>query len=1042
MTSRRSRGRLLASTVLIGAAALLAPALADAQVRPDQNAPTQGPTSQSTGSTASADGSAAGSEAPSAVSEVVVTGTRIRSPNLTSNSPLTVVNTQELKYEGTTQVEQLINQLPQFTADQNQSTSNGATGVAAINLRGLGSNRNLVLVDGRRLMPGDPRDPSADINNIPAALVDRVEVVTGGASAVYGSDAVSGVVNFVLKKNFEGVQLDSQYTFYNHENGNGRVAGALKNFGIANPGNVGGDGETWDASILIGANSPDDKGNVTFYGTYRNLQPVLQGTRDFSACGIATPISGPGEDFICQGSSNSAYGRFNPQNGVNVLGLPGPGGALANNPNGSKTFVPYTGALAFNFGPVNFLQRADDRYTAGAFAHYKVNDKIEVYGDFMFTDDRSVAQIAPSGLFRGTGSNGTATYGVNCNNPLLSASQATALCGGAAGTAAITQLDIGYRFAGLPRQDDLRHTNYKIDIGARGDLGQGWNYDGYLQFGRTLFSETYMNDVSVSRTQDALLVGRNAAGAPACLSVINNGGGGCVPLDIFQALSAGLTPAAIGYVVSPGFQRAQVTEQIASLSVSGDLGQYGIKSPFATDGVGIALGTEYRREDLDYSVDNEFSSGDLSGQGGPTLGNKGQFDVYELFGEIRIPLISNKPFIDDLSFTGGYRYSYYSTVGQTDTYKGELSYAPIHDLRFRGTYNRAVRAPNIVELFAPQARGLGSFTDPCATDATGGRATLAQCLRTGLTAAQYNTVGDCPSAQCSVLTGGNPNLAPESADTYTAGFVYQPGYLKGFNVSVDYFDITVNGFISAGISPSTVLSSCLNSGDPFYCSLIRRDPTSGILYGSQGYVIGTNLNTGLLRSRGVDISANYATRVADIGFAGHHLPDMGTVNFSYLATYTDELTTKPLPGGGSYNCRGLFGLTCGQPLPAYKQQFRATWNTPWDIAISARYRYLSGSKFDGFQANPLLNQGLTAADDPLDAKIGAYGYLDLSATWQIRKNLQLRAGINNITDRDPPVLDSNSIGISGPGTFGNANTFPGVYDSLGRQIFVGLTANF
>ncbi len=1069
MTAYPLRARLLASTVIGAAALALAPAAFAQAPQPSQSTPTTGPTPQSTGSTTSADGSAAGSDAPSAVAEVVVTGTRIRSPNLTSNSPLAVVNSQEVKFEGVTQVEQLLNQLPQFTPAQSQQQSNGSSGTATLNLRGLGSTRTLVLVDGRRLQPGDPVTIAPDINNIPAALVDRVETISGGASAVYGSDAVSGVVNFILKKNFEGVQIDGQYTFYNHQQGNKLAQNALSAFGLKTPDNVDGDGQTWDTSILIGANTPDDKGNVTFYATYRNLQPVTQDSRDYSACSIATNFD---TTFGCAGSSNSAYGRFNSAaaSGFNAAGFPTFGAlnsagapislSLTNNPAAPGTFNQYSSSRAFNYGPYNFIQRNDDRYNAGAFAHYKVNEHLEVYGDLMFTDDRSLAQIAPSGLFQGSGPNGSSTFRINCDNPLLSTQQASALCGANAGrNGSFYEGTVGYRFINLPRQDDLRHTNYRIDIGARGEIGDGWTYDGYLQYGTTILSENYRNDVSIAKAQDALLVGRNAQGQPTCLSVIANGGnGGCVPLNIFQPLSTGLTPAALAYVVTPGFKEAQVTEQVASLNVSGDLGQYGVKSPWATDGIGVALGTEYRREDLDYRTDAEFTSGDLSGQGGPSIGNSGQFDVYELFGEARVPLIQNKPFIHDLTFDGGYRYSYYSTVGTTHTYKGELSYSPFADLRFRGTYNRAVRAPNIVELFTPNAVGNGSYNDPCARGDAGQAptATLAQCLRTGLTAAQYNGgLSQCPAGQCSVFTGGNSSLRPEKADTYTAGLVWTPSSVfglntRGFNVSLDYFDITVKNYISQGIASSTILTQCTATGNPFFCGLIRRDPQSGILYGQQGYVSAQYLNTGLLRTRGIDLAANYTTRVAGIGWGDFHpLPDWGSLVFSYVGTYTDELTTKPLPGFQPYNCRGLFGPTCAQPTPAYKHQFRATWNTPWEMAFSARWRYLSGAKLDGLSANTnldLVGAGSTAADraafDPADAKIGAYGYLDLSMTWQIRKSLQLRAGINNILDRDPPLLDSNNIPVSNPAVFGNANTFPGVYDSLGRQIFIGLTANF
>ncbi len=1026
---------LLASSIALVANA--ASAQAPVSTSPPTSAPPTGPTAASTGSTASADGSAAGTAAPSAVNEIVVTGSRIKSPNLTSNSPLSVVGSQEVKYEGATQVEQLLAELPQFSPGQTQGQSNASAGTATVNLRGLdrssNATRTLVLVDGRRLMPGDPTVVAPDINNIPAALVDRIDVVTGGASAVYGSDAVAGVVNFILKKNFEGVQIDGQYTFYNHQQGNPRADAALSSFGLPRPGDVAGDGQTWDTSILIGANSPDDKGNVTFYGAYRNLQPVTQSARDYSACSLATNFD---KTFSCAGSSNSAYGRFD---GTAA------GGSFSNGPN--NTLVPYTSRFAFNYGPYNYIQRQDDRYNAGAFAHYKINDKIEVYGDFMFTDDQTVAQIAPSGLFRGTGANGGPSFKINCDNPLLSAQQATVLCGANAGVAGqFYNNTVGYRFLNLPRQNDLRHTNYRIDIGARGDLGDGWSYDTYLQYGTTLLSENYQNDVSVSRVQDALLVGRNAAGAPTCQSVLANGTGGCVPLNIFQPLSQGLTQAQLNYVVTPGFEQAQVTEQIASINVSGDLGRYGVKSPFADEGLGVAFGSEYRRESLDFRTDAEFTSGDLSGQGGPVIGNRGDFDVYELYGEARLPLIHDMPFIHDLSIDGGYRFSDYSSVGITHTYKGEISYAPITDLRFRATYNRAVRAPNIVELFTPNAVGNGTFNDPCAKGDTGApaQATLAQCLRTGLTAAQYANLSQCAAGQCSVLTGGNANLAPEKADTYTAGFVYTPHYIRGFNISVDYFDITVNNYIST-ISPSLSLTQCLNTGNPFFCNQVHRDPTLGILYGQTGYVLNTNVNTGLLRTRGIDLAANYTTRISDIGFGAYHpLPDVGSLVFSYTGTYTDELTTKPLPGFAPYNCRGLYGPTCGQPTAAYKHEFRTTWNTPWDISLSARWRYVSGSKLDALESNSNLNGGLGAAGDPTDAKIGAYGYLDLTMLWQLRKNLQFRAGINNIADRDPPVLDSNNIPVIGAGVpnYGNGNTFPGVYDSLGRQIFMGVTANF
>ncbi len=406
------RAKLLASS-MITSAAVAAASFASAQTAPSAAATT----------TATAEA------APAAVQELVVTGSRIPQPNLTSVSPLTTVTNQDIKLSGQTDILQLLNQLPSAFANQTSQVSNGSTGTAEADLRNLGPTRTLVLVDGKRLMPGDPSSAglAPDLNNIPTALVDRVDVVTGGASAVYGSDAVAGVINFIMKKNFEGVQVDYQYSFYNHQNDNTGGQATLRANGLpfgANqplpiPKDVGADGGVHQVSIIMGTTSPDDKGNITAYVTYRHMDPVLQGTRDFSDCGIATFNSAPNTHH-CLGSSNTAFGRFDNPGGA--------AGAVSDNPNGTKTFVPYNGSqMAYNFNPLNFLQREDEQYTAGFFAHYDINKMAEVYTDFMFMDDQTNAQIAPSGLFRGSGPNLTSGYTINCNNPLMSLSQATSL---------------------------------------------------------------------------------------------------------------------------------------------------------------------------------------------------------------------------------------------------------------------------------------------------------------------------------------------------------------------------------------------------------------------------------------------------------------------------------------------------------------------------------------------------------------------------------------------------------------------------------------
>jgi len=986
-----------------------------------------------------------------AVQEVVVTGSRIPQPNLTSVSPLTTLSSQDIKLTGTTNIETLLNDLPQAYAAQTSQVSNGASGTAQADLRNLGPQRTLVLVDGRRLMPGDPAEPFPDLNVIPAALVDRVDVVTGGASAVYGSDAVAGVLNFIMKKDFQGFQVDYQISFDNHQNNNKgaaqSLAGGLDGNGVAlpDPGNVGIDGVIHTVSVIFGANSPDDKGNVTAYATYRHIDPVLQSTRDFSYCGIGSnnPSGTPLYDqHLCIGSSNNAHGWFaNPS-------VPGTG--LSDNPAGGTTFVPYTGALSYNFNPLNFLQREDNNYTGGFFAHYTVNPMVEVYSDFMFMDDQTNAQIAPSGLFRDSGPDLASGFTFNCNNPLMSLSQAEALCPdttitpGAPGGGMVTDESIGYRFISQPRNADIRHTDYKVDIGFRGDLGMGWHYDAYLQYGTSILQTLTTGYGSLTNISNAL----NVIYAPGTTTPVCVTGGSCVPLNIFQASSAAITPQQLTYATEDALTSGQTSEQIVSGSLTGDLGHYGIKSPFSSEGVGVAFGAEYRRDTLTINFDEAQQTGDLSGGGGQALPVSGSTQVKEVYTEIRVPLVSDAPLIKSLVLDAGYRYSDYQPAGDTSTYKIEGQWSPTDDIRFRAGFNHAVRAPNVDELYAPQVTALASYVDPCALTVAGGppTATLAQCENTGMTAAEYGSVAACPSSQCSDRTGGpsDPSsLKPEDADTYTVGVVFTPTFFHGFTASLDYFNIKVNNVIEAGIAaPQTILDGCLASASSPYCALIHRDPTNGALDTAQGYIDQLSINAGYLQTSGLDMAASYRLPI-DTFWKDSHL---GSIQWSFVGTYTFNLIEEPTPGGGTFDCAGLYGNECASAFgsagvtPKFKSEFRTTWNTPWNIQISLNWRHISSVALDLNQTNPLLNE-FVGFNDSIDAKIPNYDYFDLTATWKVKDGLVIRAGCNNLFDRDPPIVDAEFFGVSSP-PFGNGNTFPGVYDSLGRNIFVGLTADF
>jgi iron complex outermembrane receptor protein len=999
------RHRLMASSMICGAALLSAASTQSAQA---QDTSTAAPAS-------------------AAVQEVVVTGSRIRAPNVTSDAPVTSVSSEEVKLEGTTTVENLLNNLPQVVGGQNLGQSIDSTGAATVSLRNLGPNRTLVLIDGRRLPPGDPTVPYADLNDIPVQLVDRVDVVTGGASAVYGADAVAGVVNFIMKKNFEGVELDAQVSANQDNAHNAGVDSLLEGFGTPVPGNHL-DGEQYTATAIFGVSAPDAKGNITAYASYFHSDPVLQSSRDYSACALGSTYSTTSAIYnkhYCIGSSNSAYGRFEALSAAegNTVS-PGNTNEIHDNPNGSNTFVANgtPGVTGYNFNNQSYMQREDDRYNFGYYAHYQVSPKIELYSDFMFTEDNTIAQYAPSGFFAGTGAIvGQSYFNINCNNPFLSGSQASALCGGAAGTSALTQVQIGYRFTSADRSGTFNHTDYKFDFGARGDLDAAWSYDAYVQYGTAHYEQEEGGYASLSRLQNALEVNPNGT----CYI-----GGQCVPINIFTAQSSSISKAAFNYVLVPGLETGDTVEQVASASLNGDLGKYGIKSPFASDGVAVAFGTEYRRENLLFQTDAEEASGDLSG-GAQVVGDSGTYQVYELFGEARIPIAQNLPFIKSMTFNPGYRYSDYSSVGNTSTYKLDFDYAPVRDIRFRYSYNVAVRAPNIDELYLPTTLGLYAGQDPCAGGPKPGAAVPTGCAAQGVTQVQYDAgISQCPASQCATLVGGNPNLKPETAYTDTYGFVLTPRWIPRLFMSVDYYNIRINNVIEQGLGgANSEETGCLDSGTAALCNLIHRDPATGELFGS-GYVATTNLNDGFIQTKGIDFAATY----------NYPLPKFGRLNFDFDGTYTAHFVQESYAGAGTYDCAGLFGVTCGSPNPHWRSKLRVSWTTPWKVSASLQWRFIGATKVDVNESNPLLaaySSFLT--DDTVDSYIGNVSYFDLAFQWKVKDHLTFRGGINNIADTQPPFGDANNLGVYGDG--GNGNTFPQLYDTLGRNIFIGLTAD-
>ncbi|HET9398878.1 MAG TPA: TonB-dependent receptor, partial [Sphingomicrobium sp.] len=988
-------------------------------------------------------------EAVASSQDIIVTGSRIPQPNLESASPVTVVSSQEVKLSGTTRTEDLINSLPQVFATQGSNISNGSSGTATISLRGLGSVRSLVLVNGKRLQAGDTGNPVADINFIPAVMIKRVDVLTGGASSVYGADAVAGVVNFIMDTTFTGFRIDGQASAFNHKNRNRTDITAPNDArGFAYPTGWSTNGGAQDISAMFGAAFDDGRGHVTAYATYRTQDPVLQSTRDFTFCALngltQTQINNLGRRFSCSGSATSATGtflRYDPN--FNFLGVSQVSG---------NQFVP--GTTPFNFNPYNYLQRPNERYNLGAFADYEISPAFKPYLEAMFMDDQTDAVIAPSGDFGNTNR-------IACDNALLSDQQRNLLC--QPGTTFVDSLngmgDVEQTFTyilrrnveGGGRTDVLNHNAFRIVAGMRGDAARGISYDAYYQFGQTRRNEHYLNDFSVTRLGRAIdavavldgeIVAPGTPGAEImCRATFTGIDPNCVPYNVFQ--TGGVTPEALQYLQTPGFQEGIIKEKVAHIDATLIGGEYGIQLPWAENGVGLNVGAEYRKEFLDFVVDEAFRTGDLAGQGGPTPPVRGEFDVREMFAEVQLPIVENG-FIHDFNINAGYRFSNYHVAGNsfnTDTYKIASELAPIPDVRFRGSYNRAVRAPNIVELFSPQSLGLSGVVDPCA-GAVGpggiveGGATLSQCQLTGVTAAQYGRISPNPANQYNALFGGNPNLLPEVADTYTLGVVLQPRFIPGLAITVDYWNIKIKDLISAP-SFQGVFDACFN-GDAASCALIQRAPGTGSLWlGTEGFVELTNQNfSGLgLFTKGFDFQGNYSRR----------LGGLGTLNLAFVGTYVKELGTPADDAPGTY-----VGST---PSPKWRHTFRAGLTMPSGIGISMRWRHFSAVKCrpdidpesitpDNPAGSP-FDVGCGRVDNPNsiipgNLKLSSRDYFDLSLSARLAQRLNLRVGVNNIFDRDPPVAGQQTI----PAGFGNGNTYPQVYDALGRYLFAGFTVDF
>ncbi len=894
--------------------------------------------------------------------EIVVTGSRIARTNLVSPSPVTQVDAAELQFTGTVNVEDLLNDLPQVVAGLTAATNNGNNGTATVDLRGLGTNRTLVLVNGRRFV-GSSQDGTVDINNIPAALIERVEVVTGGASAVYGSDAVAGVVNFILKDDFEGIQLDA-------------------NYGISGEG----DAETYDINLTLGGNFADGRGNAVVSAGYLERKALLQGERDFSR---DTFTDAGGGEITLVGSTTTPAGRAD-----NLLGNPFPGGTnYVFDPGG--VVRPFLSGTAtgygdtYNFAPANYLQVPQERFNIAALASYEILEGVEAFVEGFYINSQVDTQLAPTPV---TG------IAVQADNPFISPGLRALLNGRPDPTAPFTirrrTLEVG------PRVSEYESQTFRITGGLRGDFsfaGRDWNWDLYGNYGRVTRDELNLGLISTQRFQDA--VDCYGPGATP----------GCVPLNPFGPGT--ITDAAADYVTVPSLNATEVQQRIISGSVSGDVFE------LPAGPLGVAVGFEYREEESDFRPDFFSGTGDL--QGGTNAGPvNGGFDVTEFFGELVVPILSDMPFAQELSAEAGIRYSDYSNIGGVTTWKAGATWTPIDQVRVRGIYQKAIRAPSISELFAAAQQSFEPESDPCSASSNPSAAVAAVCAQQGLPPAAIGLFED--DGQIEVTFTGNAELEEEKSDTWTVGAVFSP--TDWVDISVDWYRIKIEDAIApfgGGLAP--LLAACFATGNANSpeCSPggtpITRDATGEII----PFAI-PNQNIGELTTDGVDVQANGSYDLAN----GH------SVGANVLVTWVNSYEFIPNPDlPFVYEYGGTVGFSSDSAaIPEWKVNARLTYDAgPW--TASYRVRWIDSV------ANRQIADAAAVGDPAPELavpEVGAVWYHDFAGQFRVGESTVLTAGVNNVFDRQPPIL---------PDTI-SANTDTSTYDVLGRYFFVNASVRF
>ena len=914
--------------------------------------------------------------------EVIVTGSRIPRRDYTSLSPLTTVSRLELELSGITTLENSINTLPQVIPGSSASLNQGDdSDIATFNLRGLGTNRALTLLNGRRFVPSGPTG-AIDLNSIPAVLVERYEVVSGGASAVYGSDALTGAVNFILRDDFEGVEVSSQYNVTDE-----------------------GDGDILDLNIAGGTSFANGRGYISgFVGRY-DRDPVTQDERDFSAVPLDSNFQ-TGE-ITPGGSGTIPDGRISNINSID--GVPAPFGVVLD-ANGEAT--PFELADLYNFAPFAYLQTDMERNSLASFLQFEITPAVSLYGEYMYVDTQLSKQMAPTGSFLGRGQ-------INTDNPFLGESLREELEANYDPDGdGLAEIDLFKRLVEFgPRREEADTELHRLVLGIRASVFDDWTLDVHLNIADSDRQINKFNNGSESRFRQALLVD------PATNTCFDTSGG-CQPANIFGA--GNLSEGAEAFIrENPIRTDTDIEQTILGASLVGDIVQ------LPAGPVSLAIGVEARDEDYSEKTRNADTLDALGVFIAPDV--DGDIEYREIFGELRIPLLADRSMFEYLGLEGGYRYTDHSLSDEFHTWKVAAEWVPVSSVRFRAAWQEAARAPNAQEYFEAEQTGINPFigdSDRCSASRNPRESGYTElCVAQGMPEDQLGVFEAEAFFPTRVATGGNEDLDPEKSDTLTLGVVAEPAFIPGLSLALDYFDIEITEAITQ-LEASAVVITCFIRNDIEFdtCQSLTRDPSSLNI----DTVTGDYRNISRLSSKGFDLQLEYSRELP----TWMSLPGSSAfLDVSVLATYYDEMVYKVGPGLPAFQCAGFIGAPCAftsyGTLPDTRTRARLSYSSgPLNVALqwswidSQDWAYLEYANELGFDPESVV---------PITDNISAESYWDLFFNLQLGDSWEVFGGIENLGDEEPPILASNQI---------DANTDPTTYDVMGRSYFVGIRARF